>query len=155
MVILIVVLQFNLLPKFHFSKISIKRDKCDINCKKTYRRHLEIDEKLSKNSDQLRAQPKSKLCLLPVAGLRITKYQSRYFYHYQILQDKKHFLHYIIYITFYLKTKCNSDIIWNWMINVPDFFITNRDRGFKKQNPKRETQTKQHQHKTAPNDTTP
>lgn len=34
------------------------------------------------------------------------------------------------------------------------FFITNRDRGFKKQNPKRETQTKQHQHKTAPNDTT-
>lgn len=111
MVILIVVLQFNLLPKFNFSKISIKRDKCDINCKKTYRRHLEIDEKLSKNSDQLRAQPKSKLCLLPVAGLRITKYQSRYFYHYQILQDKKHFLHYIIYITFYLKTKCNSDII--------------------------------------------
>lgn len=122
MVILIVVLQFNLLPKFHFSKISIKRDKCDINCKKTYRRHLEIDEKLSKNSDQLRAQPKSKLCLLPVAGLRITKYQSRYFYHYQILQDKKHFLHYIIYITFYFKKKCNSDIIWNWMINVPDFF---------------------------------
>lgn len=48
MVILIVVLQFNLLPKFHFSKISIKRDKCDINCKNTYRRHLEIDEKLSK-----------------------------------------------------------------------------------------------------------
>lgn len=71
MVILIVVLQFNLLPKFHFSKISIKRDKCDINCKKTYRRHLEIDEKLSKTVTNWEHSPNPNFVYFPWLGLEL------------------------------------------------------------------------------------